>query len=160
MDYLTEPVVSIIPNGNVYIGNICNGMENGIGRIIYYDKAIYNGNWNMGNRDGEGEYIDGENHYKGLWKNNKKHGDGVLKSNGITLTGEWVDDMKHGLFTETTSDGDNVMVHYENDNIVYKGAQISGEIIQLRQELEKEKTNNKKIIEEKMCKICLFTKLM
>lgn len=143
------------PNGNVYIGNICNGMENGIGRIIYYDKAIYNGNWNMGNRDGEGEYIDGENHYKGLWKNNKKHGDGVLKSNGITLTGEWVDDMKHGLFTETTNDGDNVMVQYENDNIVYRGAQISGEIIQLRQELEKEKTNNKKIIEDTLCKICL-----
>ena len=48
-------------------------------------------------------------------------------------------------------DGDNVMVQYENDNIVYKGAQISGEIIQLRrQELEKEKTNNKKIIEEKL----------
>ena len=58
--------------------------------------------------------------------------------------------MKHGLFTETTNDGDNVMVQYENDNIVYKGAQISGEIIQLRQELSKEKTNNKKIIEEKM----------
>ena len=57
----------------------------------------------MGNREGEGEYIDGENHYKGLWKNNKKHGDGVLKSYGITLTGEWVDDMKHGLFTETTA---------------------------------------------------------
>ena len=27
---------------NVYIGNICNGRK----RIIYYDKAIYNGNWN------------------------------------------------------------------------------------------------------------------
>ena len=161
------------PNGNTYVGNINNGTENGSGQMIYYDKAIYNGNWKMGIREGDGEYIEGDTHYRGNWMNNKKHGYGTLNINGMILEGEWTEDKKNGLFKETNIDGETTMVQYENDNVILRGNTINDEILELRKalekerqeiekekrelriELEKEKNANKKIKEERLCKICI-----
>lgn len=146
----------IYDNGNKYIGNITNGFPNGNGKMIYHNKSIYNGDWNMGVRQGYGEYIENDSHYQGHWNNDLKHGKGELKTDTNTiLSGEWANNKKHGVFTETNSDSSNIMIQYDNDMIVYRGTHINDEVLQLKIQLEKEKDNKKKLLEERRCKICL-----
>lgn len=142
-------------NGNIYNGNISNGFQNGKGRMVYRDRTIYDGDWNMGIRDGYGEYIDGDSIYKGEWKQDKKHGNGELHINGIIYKGKWNMDFKHGDFTETSSSGSSYILKYENDILIYRGTNINGEVLQLQKKLEEEQKKNRKIIDERKCKICL-----
>lgn len=156
-------------NGNIYNGNISNGFQNGKGRMVYRDRTIYDGEWNMGIRDGYGEYIDRDNIYKGEWKEDKKHGNGELHLNGIIYKGKWFMDLKHGDFTETSSSGSSYILKYENDILIYRGTNISGEVLELQKKLqdeqnkleqeqkklEQEQKKTKKILEERKCKICL-----
>ena len=156
-------------NGNIYNGNITNGFQNGMGRMVYRDRTIYDGSWTMGIRDGYGEYIDGDSIYKGEWKDDKKHGDGELHINGIVYKGPWYMDLKHGDFTETTNNGSSYILKYENDILIYRGTNISGEVLELQKKLENEQKKlekeqkklqdeqkkTKQILEERKCKICL-----
>ena len=156
-------------NGNIYNGTITNGFQNGMGRMVYRDRTIYDGSWTMGIRDGYGEYIDGDSIYKGEWKDDKKHGDGELHINGIVYKGPWYMDLKHGDFTETTNNGSSYILKYENDILIYRGTNISGEVLELQKKLENEQKKleqeqkklqdeqkkTKQILEERKCKICL-----
>ena len=104
-------------NGNLYEGNLLNGIRNGKGKMkfkngnIYYGKwksnhiigdgkmiynngDEYNGSWVNNIREGKGsmKYKNGEI-YEGLWKDGKKNGEGKMKfNNGNIYRGNWVDD--------------------------------------------------------------------
>jgi len=140
-------------NGDIYNGSISLGYHHGKGRIIYKVGTIYDGEWNMGLKEGTGELIEDTYLYKGEWLNNKKHGKGEMKYSNTILNGEWYEDKKHGEFTETT-DNNTIITKYENDVLVFRGDGNSNEILQLRRELDDEKQNTKKMIEERLCKIC------
>ena len=49
--------IAIFPDGNRYDGFWKNDMPHGFGRMIYSSSGyIYEGNWNQGQKDGQGAY--------------------------------------------------------------------------------------------------------
>jgi hypothetical protein len=62
----------IYKNGNKYKGKLSfSELPNGDGKMEYQNRDIFDGEWNVGNRKGNGRYI---------------------KNNGDIITGEWIDD--------------------------------------------------------------------
>ncbi|MFK7864599.1 MAG: hypothetical protein AB8B95_10285 [Pseudohongiellaceae bacterium] len=101
-----------------YTGNFSGGEFHGKGRlevpISFTNKAIYDGNWNSGVREGRGTFWNGTgNLYIGQWKGNKRNGKGTyffnlprweenknsefwLKENTENYSGEFLNDHYHG----------------------------------------------------------------
>lgn len=101
-----------------YAGNFLGGEFHGRGRleipISFTSKAIYDGNWNRGVREGRGTFWNGKsNLYIGQWKGNKRNGLGSyffnlprweenknseywLKENTENYSGEFLNDHYHG----------------------------------------------------------------
>lgn len=99
-------------------GNFRDGEFHGKGRlelpISFTHKTIYDGNWNLGIRDGKGTYWNGKgNLYMGEWKGNKRNGRGSyffnlprweenknsemwLRENTENYSGEFLNDHYHG----------------------------------------------------------------
>jgi len=63
----------IWPNGRIYEGNYVFDKKHGYGMYKWPDGRKYEGNWNDGKQDGKGKYYDadGNLHY-GIWKNGKR----------------------------------------------------------------------------------------
>ncbi len=101
-----------------YRGSFVKGEFHGFGRLeeplSFTEKAIYNGNWAYGRRNGRGTYWDGKKDlYIGQWRDNKRHGRGSyfvdlmewhenehtefwLSQNIENYTGEFVNDLYQG----------------------------------------------------------------
>ena len=91
------------------MGEVKNGIPNGIGILTYSFGEKYEGNWGWfknpndgrkymgehkgGKRDGQGTMttLDGTK-YVGGWKNSKKNGQGTYTSEGFKYIGEYKDD--------------------------------------------------------------------
>lgn len=128
----------IYNNGGVYVGNLENGKEEGIGSFYSIDNSYYFGSWHdskkhgkgieqwadgssyegeffMGLKNGEGKFFFGDGSvYTGSWRNDKFSGFGVYEwSNGKVYKGEWEEGCLNGrgflLMTDgCTYDGDFV----------------------------------------------------
>jgi hypothetical protein len=69
-------------------------------------EEVYEGEWKMGLKDGQGTYTWADKHYTGYWRHGKRTGKGTLsKADGSTYTGEWRDDTKHGYGVQHYSNG-------------------------------------------------------
>lgn len=101
-----------------YRGNFQDGLFHGFGRLeeplSFVEKAVYEGNWAAGKRNGRGKFFDGKgNLYIGEWKEDVRHGRGSyfvnigtwrenehtefwLSQNSENYTGEFVNDLYHG----------------------------------------------------------------
>lgn len=110
-----------------YEGNFENGMFHGYGKfeqmVSRSDRSYYDGEWNMGVREGRGTYWNGEsNLYMGQWRDDKRHGHGSyffgltdwvpnrnteawLQENVENYTGEFVDDLYQGQGTYRWTNG-------------------------------------------------------
>lgn len=78
-----------------------NNEPHGNGKLIDRKYTEYSGEWQYGNRHGEGMMIiqswisnagdvHGESSYNGEWENDMRHGNGeLIYSNGNKYTGEW-----------------------------------------------------------------------
>lgn len=92
-------------NGDVYEGEMLNGMKNGQGKMIYANGNIYEGEWQDDFQNGRGKmtYANG-NVYEGEWKN---FIDTQFKSfiNGITFEREIREIFPHGNGKMTYADG-------------------------------------------------------
>mgnify|MGYP002366656849 FL=1 len=58
----------------------------------YVDKSEYYGEWEQGNKQGEGMFIyANKDVYSGKWTANRKHGDGtyVFNATGMKFVGKW-----------------------------------------------------------------------
>ena len=99
----------VYPNGEIYIGNILNGLKHGKG-IHYYKngKIKIDGNFVNDKLEGDGAYYyeDGE-FYKGQWKNDLKYGKGIeyYKNGIIKYEGDFVNDKPEGFGKYVYSDG-------------------------------------------------------
>jgi len=85
--------------------------------------ARYEGNWNRGEKHGEGTYFfpDGSR-YEGKWKNGKQHGQGTyFFPNGDKYEGKWEDGQKHGQGIYYFSAGDSFVGQWKDGNPHGKG---------------------------------------
>eukprot|EP00978_Attheya_sp_CCMP212_P013942 scaffold35278_cov54-Attheya_sp.AAC.3 len=89
-------------NGNMYEGEMKNGMMDGEGTYteVY---GRYEGNWKDDKRDGQGTYTWANGGcYEGEFKNNMHHGNGKrVFVNGTIYEGNWKNNQKdgHGIYT-------------------------------------------------------------
>lgn len=110
-----------------YEGDFKDGMFHGTGRfeqmISSTARSYYDGQWNMGARNGRGTFWNGvSNLYIGQWRNDLRHGQGSyffgltdwapnrhteswLRENVENYTGEFVDDLYQGSGTYRWPDG-------------------------------------------------------
>lgn len=88
-----------------YVGEIKNGVPNGVGRKDWIDGAWYEGEWLDGSWHGKGTYFseDGDK-YEGGWRENEKHGQGKYTfADGETQVGGFI----RNRFDEGTYCGTN-----------------------------------------------------
>jgi len=128
----------IYPNGEIYYGEILNGLKNGKGTEYYKNGKIkYAGDWVNGKFEGYGDYYYEEGEfYKGQWKNNLRHGKGIhyYKNGYIKYNGNFVNGKPEGYGTYIYENGDYYVgqiingskngrgiEYYKNGKIKYDG---------------------------------------
>lgn len=86
-------------NGDVYEGEIMDGVVKGKGKCTYQNGDKYDGDWADGKPHGKGEmkYATGRR-YVGHWVKGKRQGTGSMEctNTGETYKGEWKDDKFNG----------------------------------------------------------------
>jgi len=88
-------------NGNIYKGEIHNGIIEGQGDFIWKDGVRYRGNFLANSLQGKGRYDwpDGS-YYEGEIVNGLRHGKGTFKTSAnkedVIYVGDWKDGLKHG----------------------------------------------------------------
>lgn len=134
-------------NGDVYEGEMVNGLRHGKGKYTWANGDFYEGEWAKGWRSGFGIYkshskneVDGSTFasyvYEGDWKNSKKHGHGVATGyKAVTPTGricfdwsydgEWIEDNRHGNGKYTYADGSYFTGVWENNKKISASETIS-----------------------------------
>jgi len=84
-----------------YVGEVYNGLPDGIGRLLTSDGSYYNGQWVEGKRCGIGNLIlssHNDDSYSGEWLDDEFHGVGkyVFGASGAYYDGEWQKGLQHG----------------------------------------------------------------
>lgn len=83
-------------NGDVYIGEYVNDVRQGKGKFLYASGNVYEGDFFNGNFHGYGvfRWADGDV-YEGEWKNDERHGNGkYIYADGSYYTGVWENNTK------------------------------------------------------------------
>ncbi len=117
-------------NGDLYEGEMLDGIPNGQGTMKYADGTVYEGNWIDGKREGTGSYGGADPSgvefiYSGDWENDERNGQGTETwVNGESYTGNWADGMKNGKGTTTYANGDVYEGEYKNGVINGQGTYI------------------------------------
>ena len=81
----------VFDNGDVYEGEMVNGLHHGKGKYTYASGNYYDGEWVNGKYHGHGtlHWSDGYE-FEGEWKNGKRHGEGKWTyADGRYYTGVW-----------------------------------------------------------------------
>ena len=86
-------------SGNIYTGEIKNGLIHGKGLFTWKNGETYYGEWEENLKSGHGTYTykSGAVH-TGEYKNDLPHGKGELTYSDSKLIGNWVNGKKHGDF--------------------------------------------------------------
>ena len=121
-----------------YVGEVYNGLLDGIGRLLTCDGSYYNGQWFEGKRCGIGNLIlsaYNEDSYSGEWLDDEFHGVGkyVFGASGAYYDGEWQKGLQHGSgkyvceeyeyvgdWTEGLMTGQGIITYTSNQD-VYEG---------------------------------------
>jgi hypothetical protein len=88
-------------NGNIYKGDVENGILDGNGTFLWKDGVTFKGDFRNNKMDGQGTYQwpDGST-YTGQIQNGLRHGKGTFKTTAgkenLTYTGDWREGLKHG----------------------------------------------------------------
>ena len=78
----------VYSNGNQYTGEIRELMAHGSGKMEYVNRDLYTGRFFNDNREGVGELVTENGHYRGSFKNDVFHGRGVFMfKNGSIYNG-------------------------------------------------------------------------
>ena len=121
-----------------YVGEVYNGLPDGIGRLLTSDGSYYNGQWIDGKRCGIGNLIlssYNEDSYSGEWLDDEFHGVGkyVFGGSDAYYDGEWQKGIQHGSgkyvckeyeyvgdWTEGLMTGQGIITYTSNQD-VYEG---------------------------------------
>ena len=119
----SEKSVSKNINGCEYKGSLNDkGYPHGYGTFIWPDGAKYVGEWQNGQRHGEGLQISDGAKYVGEWQNGQRHGNGIYTSpSGSKYVGEFNNDCKHGKGTYTLDSGAQYIGEWKNQRMCGKG---------------------------------------
>lgn len=113
-----ENSVKICKNGNKYTGQVTeNSLKQGMGKMVYKNGDVYEGNWSNNKREGFGVYLYSNGDvYSGNWLDSKPSGQGKMV---------WNDgNFYEGNFSEGIICGHGRMI-YKNQN-KYEGEFING----------------------------------
>ncbi len=94
-------------DGSIYMGQVCDSLFNGFGKMIYADSTVYEGYWKDGLWDGSGilEYPDGDR-YEGEFRNHQFEGEGKYSyAGGAYYSGSWKEGRFDGVGTLRYEDG-------------------------------------------------------
>ena len=112
----------IMKNGEVYEGKFCDGKINGKGIYKYRNKIFYVGDFENNLRQGKGEKITNDYHYKGEFNGNKINGYGKIQFfNSKDGETEY-----EGFFKDNNIEGKGIM-KWKNGNI-YDGQMKYGKM--------------------------------
>jgi hypothetical protein len=111
------------PDG-LYTGEFLAGQYHGSGTLFYNDGSVYDGTWNTGKREGQGEYVSVEGWaYKGAWLADTMHGRGLYTfKDKSTYEGNFKDGLKSGQGKRTFANGETYDGNWDNDEINGRGA--------------------------------------
>ena len=121
-----------------YVGEVYNGLPDGIGRFLSNDGSYYNGSWVGGKRNGWGDMIltsYNSDSYTGEWEDDEFEGVGkyVFGETGAYYDGEWHKGLQHGSGKYVCADYEYIgdweegfmsgqgMITYINNKDVYEG---------------------------------------
>jgi hypothetical protein len=102
---MTGKGVAYFSNGDIYEGDLVDGLGNGFGKAIFANRDIYIGQTKNGLMHGKGKYIwhDTGNIYEGDWKEGRQEGYGKyvfgaksIGNKGDTYEGEFLEGKFHG----------------------------------------------------------------
>ena len=102
-----------------YNGEYINSEYHGYGVLKFNNGNIYEGEFNCGNRHGQGKMFikTNETTYDGVWANNLRHGKGTIYfKDGRKIEGTWKNGIKDGEFRKYKNKDINefVMEYFEN----------------------------------------------
>ncbi|XVF24466.1 hypothetical protein REPUB_Repub13aG0130400 [Reevesia pubescens] len=106
-------VEKVLPSGDFYTGQWCDGLPHGNGKFLWTDGCMYVGEWFKGKTMGKGKFSwpSGAT-YEGDFKSGFMDGKGTYTgSSGATYKGDWVMNFKHGQGTKSYANGD----YYEGE---------------------------------------------
>lgn len=125
---VTGSTIIKYPNGDVYEGNVSNGIPEGSGKKIYANGITYVGEWSKGQRNGKGKlvYPNGDI-YEGGFSNGKKNGNGIFiwknppNTGDLKYEGQYVDDIEEGRGKHFWVNGDSYEGDYRSGSRTGKG---------------------------------------
>jgi len=86
-------------SGDVYTGEVKNGLHHGKGLFSWKNGATYYGEWKENLKSGNGTYTyENGAVYTGEYENDLPHGTGEFEYENKKLIGKWVNGKKHGNF--------------------------------------------------------------
>lgn len=120
VDENDKPLVGkmIFNNGNIYDGEWKKGLMHGKGRMTFNNGSVYEGEWEYNLMHGKGvcAYENGDI-YEGEFKNSTKYGKGVYTyTDGGVHDGEYVNELKHGKGVYIYPNGGDVLKCEWKDN--------------------------------------------
>ncbi|TYJ38285.1 hypothetical protein E1A91_A05G433500v1 [Gossypium mustelinum] len=106
-------VEKVLPRGDFYIGEWCDGLPHGNGKYLWTDGCMYVGGWFKGKIMGKGKFCwpSGAT-YEGEFKSGFMDGQGTFTGfSGDSYKGSWVMNLKHGQGIKNYFNGD----YYEGE---------------------------------------------
>lgn len=106
-------------NGDIYKGQIKNGLREGLGTCYFANKDIYEGMWRDDKMDCVGKYIFADkSYYSGDFKNGCKEGIGVFTCDDYKYIGQYYADRKGRVGTFHLAEDAFLKVIIENGTII------------------------------------------
>lgn len=107
------------PNGDIYKGQIKNGLREGLGTCYFGNKDRYEGIWKNDRMDCVGKYVfsDGS-YYSGDFKNGCKEGIGVFNCDDYKYIGQYYADRKGRVGTFHLANNEYLKAIIENGTII------------------------------------------
>ncbi len=107
-------------SGNVYEGEMKDGLRNGVGTFRWSNGDVYIGEYVNDVRQGKGKFLYASgNVYEGDFFNGNFHGYGVFRwADGDVYEGEWKNDERHGNGKYIYADGSYYTGVWENGDII------------------------------------------
>jgi hypothetical protein len=117
-----EPQTISYEDGGMYVGQIADGLRNGMG-IYTKNGSTYDGEYMNDMMNGFGKYEDQDFIYEGSFLDDKKHGHGieVNKAGTYRYEGQWKDNFKNGIGKELLPDKSRYEGTYINGKKSGKG---------------------------------------
>lgn len=107
------------PNGDIYKGQIKNGLREGLGTCYFYNKDMYEGMWKNDKMECVGKYVFADkSFYSGDFKNGCKEGIGVYQCEDYKYVGQYYADRKGRVGTFHLPNNEYLKVIIENGTII------------------------------------------